>query len=206
LDVDADGSINPLDALLVINRLNSGAVAAGGSGSGAEGESSPKLYYDVTGDRVISPLDALLVINHLNAPNGGASAAEGESAITLGPQIEPLVDVPETRDVQITGAVPNSPVMTALVLPGGWSKDRYEADVPSGSAKPVTSEARTRSQNEARQTLFALHASKKQRGVDSSVRSSGDGNELNVTDLVLIDLEADVFDSLAAEVAARWGY
>ncbi|MBI2478033.1 MAG: hypothetical protein HYV60_05120, partial [Planctomycetia bacterium] len=74
-DVDADGKIAPLDALLVVNDLNA-------SGSRqlvqSEGESpAPEItkYVDVNGDQFISPVDALQVINALNA--------EGEAGGTI---------------------------------------------------------------------------------------------------------------------------
>jgi hypothetical protein len=62
LDVDNDGQISPLDALLIINDLNS-------NGSRSLTGVDQALYYvDVTGDRFLSPLDALQVINFLNEP------------------------------------------------------------------------------------------------------------------------------------------
>jgi Dockerin type I domain len=68
VDVNADGVISPLDALLVINYLNTALRLPP--------PEFQKPYLDVSGDDAISPLDALLVINHLNsrAVNG-----EGES-------------------------------------------------------------------------------------------------------------------------------
>ncbi len=78
LDVNVDGFISPLDALLVLNFLsaNSGANAVAPA-VGAEGP-----YIDVNGDGFVSPLDALLVLNHLNSAvaSGGEGEAEGEAA------------------------------------------------------------------------------------------------------------------------------
>ena len=59
LDVNDDTTVSPLDALLVINELNSTSAALG------EGE-SPSIYLDVSSDGSVSPLDALLIINELN--------------------------------------------------------------------------------------------------------------------------------------------
>ncbi len=70
-DVNADGFITPIDALLIINLLNSG-----GSGPVA-GLPAPPPYRDVSGDNFISPLDALLVINYLNF-RGRTGSGEGE--------------------------------------------------------------------------------------------------------------------------------
>ncbi len=60
LDSNGDGLISPLDALVVINRLN---VA------GSTPFPSPPIfvgYLDTTADGLISPLDALVIINELN--------------------------------------------------------------------------------------------------------------------------------------------
>ena len=78
-DVTADGTVSPLDALHVINRLN---VDGGGSLDGEGPEDS--TYYDVNGDNSVSPMDALLVINFLNRQNGSGEG-EGEAALGLSP-------------------------------------------------------------------------------------------------------------------------
>lgn len=76
-DVNDDGNVSPIDALLVLNRLNRGGEGEGDSGSGDK----PSVYWDVNGDRKISPIDALQVINHLNrrGPSG-----EGEAVGPVG--------------------------------------------------------------------------------------------------------------------------
>jgi len=99
LDVNGDGRVTPLDALIVINRLN--AEAAGGvpfpSG----------YYYDVNNDQVCTAQDVLLVINYLNAQTVAArglepGAAEGEKPTNdasdrlfaaLDSELSPLEDV-----------------------------------------------------------------------------------------------------------------
>ncbi len=61
LDVDNDLQITPLDALVVINQIN--------SGDGSEGEDNsikPITFCDVDADGTVSPLDALAVVNQLN--------------------------------------------------------------------------------------------------------------------------------------------
>lgn len=72
-DVNADGNVTALDALLVINyisRHGSGGVPTISIDDGA-------WYYDVNGDGVVTALDALLVINHIAR---GDSPGEGEGA------------------------------------------------------------------------------------------------------------------------------
>ncbi len=61
LDVNDDGKITPIDALLVINYLNQH-----GSGPLPSTYTGP-YYLDVNGDNAVTPLDALAVINYLNA-------------------------------------------------------------------------------------------------------------------------------------------
>ncbi|MEO8496547.1 MAG: dockerin type I domain-containing protein, partial [Planctomycetota bacterium] len=85
VDVNDDGSVSPLDALLIVNELN-----LRGSHALSTLPVAPDLppgYFDVSGDGAVSPLDALQVINDLNA-NGARSlsvapTAEGESAAVV---------------------------------------------------------------------------------------------------------------------------
>ena len=75
-DVDANGRVEPLDALLVLNhitRYGNGSPAPGG-------DQSP--FPDVNRDGIVNPLDSLLVLNYLSqsALNGGGASAEGENA------------------------------------------------------------------------------------------------------------------------------
>jgi uncharacterized delta-60 repeat protein len=70
LDVSNDGSLNPIDALLIINRLNAGGLGAI--------HDEPSALCDVNQDGSVTPLDALLVINALNA---GAFGGQGEAPL-----------------------------------------------------------------------------------------------------------------------------
>jgi hypothetical protein len=67
-DIDHDGQISPVDALMIINSLN--AV-------GARPLTASEAFFDASGDNYLSPLDALLVINHLNA----LGSAQGEASV-----------------------------------------------------------------------------------------------------------------------------
>lgn len=75
---DVAGNISPVDALLVINWLNSHSVPELPSVATPETDG----YVDVNNDGLCTPVDALLVINHLNNPpegeGEGASGDEGE--------------------------------------------------------------------------------------------------------------------------------
>jgi hypothetical protein len=80
LDVNIDGLITPLDALLIINQLN--AVGPGNLPIQLGGTAAP-LFFDTSGDNALGPLDALLVINYLNSGAGGESevSANGDASL-----------------------------------------------------------------------------------------------------------------------------
>jgi hypothetical protein len=73
VDVNNDGFVSPIDALLVINDLNKNGVR-----TLQPGEFTPPPFIDVTGDRRIDPSDVLTVINYLNNSGGGGGEGEGE--------------------------------------------------------------------------------------------------------------------------------
>lgn len=95
-DVNSDGTVSPLDALLIINALNqhgSGKVA-NMLPSSSQYLPSNDVYLDVTGDGIMAPVDVLNVINYLN---GIAFDGEGE-----GPTFEfvtPVVNSPVDRSL-----------------------------------------------------------------------------------------------------------
>jgi hypothetical protein len=74
LDVNDDGSVDPIDALIVINFLN------GTDGDGAVGALASPPYRDVTGDLFITPADVLLIVNHLNAEADGEGELGGRAS------------------------------------------------------------------------------------------------------------------------------
>ncbi len=91
LDVNSDGGITALDAMLVINALNSTATGRGPLSVPRELEELKLFYIDTSGDNVLSPLDALLVINKLTADRGegeaGAFPAKVETpSVTVQPE------------------------------------------------------------------------------------------------------------------------
>jgi len=72
LDVNADGYVSPLDALIVFNYLNAGLPAQ----TPPPADYAPP-YLDTSDDGFVSGIDALLIIDFLNAPK---EAGEGEAA------------------------------------------------------------------------------------------------------------------------------
>jgi Ca2+-binding RTX toxin-like protein len=64
LDVNGDGSVSPLDALLVLNELND---PFGGRARAAEvARNIDRVFLDVNRDGFVSPIDALHILNRLN--------------------------------------------------------------------------------------------------------------------------------------------
>jgi hypothetical protein len=68
-DVDDDGTVSPLDVLVLINLLNSQAPSLP-----VDGLPGPPAYVDINADNRVDPLDVLEVINHINSRGNG----EGE--------------------------------------------------------------------------------------------------------------------------------
>lgn len=101
LDVNNDGEITPLDALLIFNLLNAGQTQAPApSISGGS-------FVDINNDGEVSPLDALLVINHLNSqppasPSPEEDEGEGE-AVTVDAADEFFANLVAADDA-VTGA------------------------------------------------------------------------------------------------------
>jgi hypothetical protein len=84
-DADTNGVVTPLDALVVINRVNRSFADT----DSPNGLPFPPRLVDVDADGTASPLDALIVLNHLNAQtmigeNGRrASRVESDRRIEL---------------------------------------------------------------------------------------------------------------------------
>jgi hypothetical protein len=74
-DVNADGLIAPLDAILVINELNRPLHRDPATSRLPTHRPNSAPYLDVSRDKLASPIDAILVINYLNHPD----SPEGES-------------------------------------------------------------------------------------------------------------------------------
>jgi hypothetical protein len=112
-DVNADGQVNPLDALLIINSISRN----GGPGPISQFP-SPDRFYDVNGDGLITALDALLIINFINRRQRG----EGEM---LAPPANDSVHTTERPSESIA-----EPVAELAPLPSG----RPASAAPSSDA------------------------------------------------------------------------
>ena len=85
-DVNRDGRVSPLDALLVINFLS----RFGNQSTISDEAQATGLALDVEGNEQISPSDALSVINELARRNNTNNVGEGETALSLDAAIEQL--------------------------------------------------------------------------------------------------------------------
>lgn len=75
LDVNNDGTHNAMDALIIINHLNThGSHRADGIAINSPSSGMPS-FIDVNGDGYVGPIDALIIINQLN--KNGSGTAEG---------------------------------------------------------------------------------------------------------------------------------
>ncbi|MFP6618541.1 MAG: Ig-like domain-containing protein, partial [Pirellulaceae bacterium] len=98
-DVNNDGVVTPLDALWIINTLNSvGSHQL--TTNRAEGVVPP--YLDVNRDGFAGPADVLWIINHLNQQSG---AGEGEAEPL---ETNPVPVVPSTNPPQVPDSSPST--------------------------------------------------------------------------------------------------
>jgi hypothetical protein len=86
-DVNGDGVVAPIDALQVINELNSR-----GSYSLKQPDDPSPPYLDVNGDNSVAPIDALLVINYLNLAPQPQSSQAAVSSVSDMNQIAAAID------------------------------------------------------------------------------------------------------------------
>ena len=88
VDVDANSSVTPLDALLVINELIERDISD--STGAIDASNSTATFVDVNNDQMVSPIDALLVINSFSDPTAMPAAAANISSVPE-PRLSPLL-------------------------------------------------------------------------------------------------------------------
>jgi hypothetical protein len=135
-DVNADGKLSPVDALLVINSLN--ILGARSVVDAPVPNASNLAFMDVNGDNVVNSLDALLVIARMNSSSAGVQG-EGEpiaptsmspAKISLAPGETVEVSVPP----QFVDTDETSPA------PSVTSEDSTFADFDATSSDPSVPE------------------------------------------------------------------
>ena len=106
LDVDDDTFVAPIDALIIINVLNSVGSYALPSVVPMPMEKFP--FLDTDGDGFVAPIDALLVINLLNNPVGGEGEQSTGDIATPSPSAVSSPAIPETA--LATSSAATSPI------------------------------------------------------------------------------------------------
>ncbi len=122
LDVNNDGSVSPIDVLLVVSDLNKN-----GSRDLPNPPVPPKVpppFLDVTGDNRVSPVDALTIITYLN---GGSGEGEGEGE--AGPA---MVELADSRTVGLFAQ--NADFQTGDTAASGLSENRSSGQTGTGNA------------------------------------------------------------------------
>jgi hypothetical protein len=186
-DVNADGVVTPLDALILVNAINAHQdiptlpVTA----------HSRPLYYDVTdgpegdGDGHITVLDVLIVVNFLNRHSTGS--AEGEAAIP------PAVVVP----------LPGAPALPTGVLP--FSAAAEQSLTPTATPTSASSLAGTADLQAAdpAQVPAAISASAADSALAEGPFHPASESDLSAIDARLAPLD-DILSSLASDVDGAW--
>lgn len=116
LDVDESTFVSPIDALIVINELNS--VGSHELPPPTASSLSPP-YFDCNGDGYLTPSDVLQVINFLNEE----SAASGEGEAASSGDVS-YVAMPASTDTAKDGALPYAPIQDLSPVDGGLFSHR----------------------------------------------------------------------------------
>jgi len=115
-DVDGDGIVMPLDALLILN-----AMSQNGGGGSISQFPRPGRFWDVNGDGQITPLDALLILHFINQQNRPPVVGEPEA-------VEPEGEGPQAVAPEPTAGIgPVDPETEAPI-------SDIESDVDSNTA------------------------------------------------------------------------
>ena len=129
-DVDNDGDVVPLDALLLISVINTGGNRNLPAVPQGLGQLPP--YLDVSGDDLLAPVDVLMVIHYINSHPRGSG--EGEAvAHTDSP---PVLDAVPALNVPTTALLAMAPVQQAAAAPNdSYSRSpTYPPLVPTAPA------------------------------------------------------------------------
>ncbi len=153
LDVNDDGSVAPIDVLIIVNELNT----TGPRLLPTERPQDAMFYLDPNGDKHIAPLDALIIINHLSQPGG--TEGEGESPLlgTRQPDALDMVQPSSTRsprEVSVIRAAATVSASETISSEDGFRRQPAKADAPNDvPAAPLL--GTSRSVELARQRIFA---------------------------------------------------
>ncbi|MDA1053079.1 MAG: dockerin type I domain-containing protein [Planctomycetota bacterium] len=196
LDVNQDGHVTPLDALIVINKINkSGPIPAF---TGVE------RLMDVNGDGTISPIDVLNIFNYLAANNFIQAEGEGAAVFTT-PTTETSVntfvasssDVIEVADGQFLAAADTMRIVFAPVASAATELEGLFALLDDADR-----DADTAKDDEASSSIDSLLAFESDNLFD--YEDSADNPISSALDELLGDDELFDFDELAADVLSTY--
>jgi len=131
-DIDNGTYVSPLDALMIINELNSVGSYELPPPTAA---SSPPPYYDCNGDGYVTPLDVLQVINYLN---GGSPAAVGEGETSSYPN-GLFVDLAGSSGTATGGMLASAP--SNDVLPESHSFSTHQSSMHSRDSREAQADS-----------------------------------------------------------------
>lgn len=173
-DVNGDGVDSPLDALIIINELNT-------NGPRELDDGVIDAFLDVNGDGIVSPIDVLLVINRLILK---ASSGEGEFTATAPPSENSVRDVaPISPNVS---AIATSPLIALDAIVDNIAPTPHAAqELPAqGAFDVITATAGHRPPD----TLASANI-----GTDLALRGELEDDEF-----------ADLLHAIADDVAPLW--
>ncbi|MDA1049211.1 MAG: FG-GAP-like repeat-containing protein [Planctomycetota bacterium] len=175
-DVNDDSVVAPIDALIIVNKLN-----ASGPGVLPPVIGKPSFFYDTNDDNRVSPLDALIIINFLNSPFGAGEASGAASLL----------------HADTTNPDPASRIATPFVSPSGQPA-ASPAFVPvAASAAPSVTTISNESRRAAEQSIFAAWP-------DEMLADEGFvTKEIDLERDLFEDLKAILRD-LGADIATEW--
>ena len=135
LDVNADGNVSPIDALTVINSLNSEgsrSVLVLGDSDGDMGDylNTQQYLYDTNGDFAITPIDVLSVINHLNGSAGG----EGEAVSVTADDFFLGYGQDELATVAVEAPVAAAITSTGVDVENTYAQEQYTTPLQANAA------------------------------------------------------------------------
>ena len=176
-DVNDDSIVSPLDALLVINEINTnGGRALTRVTNSAASPPAPAYYVDVNGDNLVSPLDALLVINQIGNP-----VAAGQVAAPLSGRAE--VGATETN----------------------YETDAVGATIPAGSMDFTSPSRQTNDwiTSQTTPSLSPIHNELAIRFEPTTIESSRIVKRASTSDAPIDDLE-EILADVATDIMKAW--
>jgi len=141
LDVNDDSFVTPIDALQIINTLNSDGARQLSTPSASN---APPPYLDISGDGYVTAMDALLVINYLNKDNddsgttdiklqGSSIVVEGSGATAVGS----VATITAAGTYSISGTLTNGQVIVDTTDDGKVTLILNGANITCSHSSPI---------------------------------------------------------------------